>query len=107
MTTGLDPANPRGTFCDGTNGEMEMQVLWFISHSFAFRFPRFEGRVTVKGRRGNILPSLGRKVLRDLYVGSRTFESTWMGGDGDALVGVGGPLSACMGRLGLQASFGG
>lgn len=28
-------------------------------------------------------------------------------GDGDALVGVGGPLSACMGRLGLQASFGG
>lgn len=28
-------------------------------------------------------------------------------GDGDALVGVGGPLSACMRRLGLQASFGG
>ncbi len=28
-------------------------------------------------------------------------------GDGDALLGVGGPLSACMGRLGLQASFGG
>ncbi len=79
MTMGLVPDDPRGTFCKGTNGKMEMQVLRFISHSFDFRFHRFEGRVTVKGRRGKLLPSLGRRVLRDLYVGSRTFESTWVG----------------------------
>lgn len=104
LTTGLGPANPRGTFCEGTNGEMEMQDRRSISHSFNFRFPRFGGRVTVKERRGKILPSLGRQVLRDLYVESRTSESTWVGWRG-YVSGSGRPIIRLHGKTGATSQL--
>lgn len=103
LTRGLGLANPRGTFCEGTNGEMEMQDCRSISHSFNFRFPRFGGRVTIKERRGKILPSLGQ-VLRDLYVESRTSENTWVGWRG-YVSGSGRPIISLHGKTGPQASF--